>query len=158
MDERSMDIHVGGRPRPSEDYHEKPKRRAPSKLGGFLKKRWWVVVILVVLVTAVGFLAYGYITTRNELTRLSAAEDSGKSEVEKLVNEIGANLRLPDETPTLATVSDAAKLKDQEFFKHAKNGDRVLIFAETGKALLYRPSEKKVIEYSKVNLSNTSAQ
>ena len=134
------------------------KRRSDG-FGGFLKKRWWLVAIVAVLLAAVSVLGYGYVSTRNELMQLSkdGGASSAGTDAEKLVREISVYLQLPDETPTLANVSDASKLKGQDFFKDAQNGDKVLIFPKSSRALIYRPSTKKVIEYSKVDLSKSTA-
>ncbi len=118
----------------------------------FWKRRWWQVAIAAVLVAAVGYLVYGYANAQTELARLNGGSGS---EVQSLVNQIGRYLVLPDEAPTLATVNDVSKLKNQEFFKNAQNGDKVLIFSKAGRALLYRVSTKKIIEYSKVDLSSS---
>ena len=113
------------------------------------------MAVIIVLVAVVGALTYGYVTTRNELMRVAGDnKDSGKSETEQLVQKIGAYLELPNEEPTLATVNDASKLKTQNFFKNAENGDKVLIYQQAGRALIYRPSTQKVIEYARVNLGS----
>lgn len=51
-----------------------------------------------------------------------------------------------DETPTIATVSDITKLQGQPFFAKAQNGDKVYVYSNAKKAILYRPSENKIIE------------
>jgi hypothetical protein len=107
------------------------------------------------MVAAVGFLAYGYVHTRNQLKAAQNPSQTGQNETQQLVNTIGKFLTLPNETPTLATVNDVSKLQNQQFFKNAQNGDKVLVFPKAGRALLYRPSTKKVIEYSLVNLNTT---
>ena len=61
-----------------------------------------------------------------------------------------------DEKPTVATITDIEKVKDQPFFKNAKNGDRVLIFTNAKKAILYRPTEKRIIEVGAVNINQAS--
>ncbi len=77
-------------------------------------------------------------------------------EAMKLKEEVGQFLELPaDETPTVATVVDAEKVKGQAFFKNAQNGDKVLLFATSGKAILYRPTTKKIIEVAPINLGQT---
>lgn len=80
-----------------------------------------------------------------------------KDETAALVAEIGQHLELPaDETPTLATIADSEKVKSQEFFKNAQNGDKVLLYGKSGKAILYRPSTNKVIEVATINATNSS--
>lgn len=83
------------------------------------------------------------------------SENAGqeKEDVEKLVSEVAEIISLPEgETPTLATVTDVEKVKEQLFFSKAQNGDKVLIFSLAKKAFLYRPGEKKIIEVGIVNL------
>jgi len=41
-------------------------------------------------------------------------------------------------------------LADQGFFKSAENGDKVLIFVNAGKAILYRPTLNKVVDVASV--------
>ncbi len=126
----------------------KPARRSLVRV---LREHWKLAILAVAVVAGISWLAYGYMTTRSQLAKLNS--NSGGSEMQQIVNDISRYMVLPDERPTLATVNDAAKLKGQEFFKNAQDGDKVLIFSQSGRALLYRPSMKKIIEYSKVDLS-----
>jgi len=64
---------------------------------------------------------------------------------EALKTEVGTLIELPNETPTIATVTDPHELTSELFFKDAQVGDKVLIFSKAGQAILYRPSEKKII-------------
>lgn len=128
-----------------------PKPAPVARPKPWIQRWWWRVLLAVVLVGVIGFLVYGYVSAKAELTRLTAK--GSDKETKELVAQIDNYMLLPDETPTLATVNDVEKLKSQEFFKNAQNGDKVLIFSNSGRALLYRPSTKKVIEYSKVDLN-----
>ena len=111
-------------------------------------------ILIVIAVIAVILLAYGYVHTRNELKRLSDPQNNAQNETQKVVDKVGKLIVLPnDETPTAATVNDVGKLKSQEFFSRAQDGDKVLVYAKSGRAVLYRPSTNKVVEYSKVNLN-----
>lgn len=102
-----------------------------------------VVIILVAIVTPVRTKILSLV---NPQTKTSQAK-----EIDKLLHDVGKIVLLPsDETPTVATVSDITKLEDQPFFRNAKNGDKVIIYAGIRKAILYRPSLKKVIEMSTI--------
>ena len=80
-----------------------------------------------------------------------------QKETKALTDRIGSFMELPlDEQPTLATVTDQEKLKGQNFFTHAQNGDKLLVYPKAKKAILYRPSTKKVIEVS--NLISSEEQ
>ena len=71
-----------------------------------------------------------------------------------LKKEVSRIILLPDEEPQIAVVQDVDQLKrEQSFFDNAKNGDKVLIFSVAKKAVLYRPSERKIIEVGPVNQS-----
>ena len=79
----------------------------------------------------------------------------------KEISDISAKLArlmvLPtDETPTLATVSDPEKLKNQAFFANAKAGFKVLVYAKAQKAILFDPYTNKIVEVAPIN-SNTPA-
>lgn len=107
-----------------------------------------IVVLSILLVGALSVAGYFYYQYQHTPEKINAQE------IADLVKTIGAVLELPTgETPTLATVSDKSKLENQPFFKNAENGDKVLIFADAGKAVLYRPGTKKIIDVTSVSLN-----
>jgi len=66
-----------------------------------------------------------------------------------ITNTVGRLIELPEGTPQIATVTDAATLKEnQPFFDKAQNGDQVLVFQT--EAILYRPSLNKIINVAPV--------
>ncbi|MBX4206308.1 hypothetical protein KW784_00740 [Candidatus Parcubacteria bacterium] len=74
---------------------------------------------------------------------------SAEAQVRKLVEEVGQAIILPqDELPTVAKVADASQLSDQPFFANARTGDNILIFEKSKKAVLWRPSVRRVVEVS----------
>ncbi|HLL61090.1 MAG TPA: LytR C-terminal domain-containing protein, partial [Candidatus Nitrosocosmicus sp.] len=83
---------------------------------------------------------------------------AAEKEVTGLIKKVNRLMQLPDkEKPTVATVSDIQKLKNQAFFANAKNGDKVLIYTQAKKAILYRPSINKIIEVAPINLGDQTA-
>lgn len=122
------------------------------------KKRAKTLFVLFVVLVVLG--AGGYLYKRNqdlsaENKRLSNPTEVAKQQQEELVALVGALVDLPSgETPTVATVSDSAKLKEQAFFELAQNGDKVLIYTKAKKAYLYRPSTDKIINIAPVNIGD----
>ena len=68
-------------------------------------------------------------------------------ENQKIIDAVGSLITLPsDETPTIATVTDLSQLQGLPLFQNAALGDKVLIYTKSKKAILYRPSENKIID------------
>jgi hypothetical protein len=84
---------------------------------------------------------------------------NNEAATKKLVKKISKFMILPAGLPTLATVTDKSKLASQPFFRNAENGDKVLIYPEVQKVILYRPSKRKVVEVATAQtIVNTSEQ
>ncbi len=80
-----------------------------------------------------------------------------KAEVRTLTEKVGRLIVLPqDEDPTVATVSDPEALKDQTFFADAKKGDKVLIYTNAKKAILYDPTLNKIITVAPLTIGDSS--
>jgi hypothetical protein len=106
----------------------------------------FLIILFVLIVVAFSLIAY-----RTNHADPGAAT---QKEIKNLTSRIGGVMELPaGEQPTLATVTDQEKLKGQEFFAHAKNGDKLLIYPKAKKAILYRPSSRKIIEVTNLTSS-----
>ena len=114
-----------------------------------LKK--YLVKVLVIAVLALGTSSYYFY---NEASMLKKDPNkTAKEDTDKLVAQIGKLIVLPEgETPTVVTVSDPEKLKDQAFFSRAKTGDKVLIYTNARKALLYDVENNKIVEVAPINI------
>ncbi|MFA9262800.1 MAG: hypothetical protein ACEQSB_05660 [Undibacterium sp.] len=112
-----------------------------------------IIVLSSLLLVALSVAGYFYYQYRHS-PKVQSAE-----EIKNLKEEIGAMFELPtDEEPTLATVTDREKLAEQPFFQKAENGDKVLIYSNSGRAVLYRPSQKKIIDVTAVNVAKPAAE
>lgn len=113
-----------------------------------------LLLIVLLLIGAAALTAYG-VTQKPEVLGLSNDPNAkAAAEVQSVIAEVGKLMDLPaGEQPVLATVSDVDKLKEQPFFRKAVNGDKVLIYGSDRRAILYRPSEKRILEVGAININ-----
>lgn len=88
----------------------------------------------------------------NEESARQAAKAVAARENQALIAKVGSLIVLPDEEPSIATVVDKTKLADQPFFEKSENGDKLLIFTQARKAILYRVSANKIINVAVINI------
>jgi len=133
-----------------------------SGLSRLIKSGINKILLIIIFLVLIGGIVYFYTQYRNskiEIEKLTKDQDSLASlEAKKLVDTVAELIVLPDESPTVATITDITKLKHQEFFANAKNGDKVLIYNQSKKAILYRPSVNKIIDIAPVNLGGQHSQ
>lgn len=80
-------------------------------------------------------------------------QKTAQEETRLLTAAVSQLIVLPEgEDPTIATVNDPEKLKDQPFFARAQKGDKVLIYTRAKKAILYNPFSNKIVEVAPVNI------
>lgn len=118
------------------------------------------LVLVLSIITLIGlgvaaFSFYEYSKTQKELQAIkkstTASQKTTNDQVSKIVAEVSKLIKLPEgELPTMATISDINKLKDQPFFKNSKNGDILLVYNKAGKAILYNPTDKKIVEVAPI--------
>lgn len=121
-------------------------------MGSFWSKLGKValIVIVVAIVGGGGYFGYYYYTKYQAVKK--NPDIITKEETNWLVDQVGKLMTLPsDEVPTIATVIDKDKLKDQSFFANSQNGDKVLVYTKAKKAILYRPNTNKIVEVGPVN-------
>ena len=115
----------------------------------FLQKN--VVAILAVL--AIAGAGSGYYFFNQYQTLKQNPQAITDKENTALVAKLGLLIELPtNEQPTIATVADPSKLKDQPFFANAKTGDRVFIYTNAKKAILYDEAANKIVEVAPINI------
>lgn len=89
--------------------------------------------------------------------RLNNPTQAAKKDAAETIAAVGRLMLLPaNEEPTVMQVTDVSKLKDQPFFANALNGDKVLIYAKSKKAILYRLTTNKIIDVAPVNIGSTT--
>lgn len=116
------------------------------------KKFLFAFFILAVIILCVGlfliFKAYNF--GKNY-------QNSSQEKAQNIVEKVSKLVVLPEnETPTIATVTDPDKLKDQPFFSGAKEGFKVLIYSNSKKAVLYDPFLNKVVQIGPIIIGDTN--
>lgn len=128
--------------------------QAPAKKKKIGKKIVSFLLFLLVLCLAAtsGYFYYQYqkLSKSPVATQIQAEEDA-----QKMIKAVGKLILLPkDESPTVATVTDVEKLKDQPFFKDAKNGNKVLIYPNLKQVIVYDPEANMIINVGSVNFGD----
>lgn len=128
-----------------------PKAAVGSKVLPLL-----LILILVAAGAGMYYLWSGKMAVVREIAELRAdPQKIARQESKTLVETVGKLIVLPEgEDPTIATVSNVERLKDQPFFARAKVGDKVLIYTSARKAILYSPQANKILEVAPVNIGN----
>ena len=127
-----------------------------KKLEKYMSKRnTYILGVVLFVIFGVVPSFYFYSQYQKSQALLKDPALAAKEEGKQLIIRIGKLIELPKgENPTIATVSDINKLKDQVFFAQAKNGDKVLIYGNAKKAILYRSSINKLINVGPININN----
>ncbi|OGH07510.1 MAG: hypothetical protein A2171_02355 [Candidatus Levybacteria bacterium RBG_13_35_9] len=120
------------------------------------KERVAVFLIVVVLIITGGFVYYKNQIAKSQVSQQTLSLTQQKEqENNDLIEKVGKLILLPtNEQPTIATITDKSQLSTQPFFNNAVDGDRVLVYANAKKAILYRPSTNKIIEVAPVNITS----
>jgi len=120
-----------------------------------LKQNFMKVGVPVIAILALALAGYFYSQVRVLKTNPQAV---AQQEVDALVAKVSKLVVLPaGETPTVATVSDPEALKDQPFFALSVKGDKVLIYAQAKKAILYSVTLNKIIDVAPLNIGAQKA-
>lgn len=122
----------------------------PASSGISVKKVLLVLVPALLVVGSAGSSVYFY----KQVQSLKAnPQAQAQAQADAVVSKVSQLIVLPtDEKPTVATVTDPSKLKDQPFFANAKAGDEVLLYTNAKKAVLYDPTANKIVDVAPINL------
>lgn len=114
--------------------------------------------VIFIGIAILGLFLAGYFYYELRKTRQNPQIQSRK-EIESIVSKVGKLVVLPkNETPTLATVSDPSVLSGQVFFSNAQVGDKVLIYPESKRAILYNPKLNRVVETAPLSIGEQKNQ
>lgn len=114
----------------------------------------WVIVAVFAVISL--FLLTQYNDAKAKLASPQASVAAAK-QVSDTLGKVAKLAVVPtNETPTVATVANAAKLKGQSFFANAKDGDKVIVYSQAKEAILYRPSTNQIVTIAPVTAPTAS--
>lgn len=119
--------------------------------------RWAIVGLAALLVVVIGAAVFFYGEwQRYRDDPVEAQEDQIQRDVNKVVRKVGKLMFLPeDEVPSLVTVDNKDEINEnQEFFRLTEDGDKMLIYRQARKAILYRPKINKIVNVASINVDN----
>lgn len=129
-----------------------------AKNGG--NKFGLFILILIALIAILGFVwsFKKYVDTKKQLTAVTSVEgqqEIAKKEIHQLLDKVGKLIVLPaDEEPTVATIADVEALrKEQSFYSDAQNGNKVLIYMQAKKAIIYDEERNILINVGPIFLN-----
>ncbi len=118
--------------------------------GGVFKQKFITIIVPIIAIVAIVLSGYFYLQVR---TLSKNPQAIAQKESDDVIAKVSKLVVLPaGEVPTIATVSDPEALKDQAFFTNAQKGDKVLIYAQAKKAILYSVTLNKIIDVAPLNI------
>ena len=126
----------------------------------------FILLIILCIALVATLISRHNINKKIDLLDANKQSERNKQETAALVKKISKLIVLPsDETPTVATITDAVGLaKNQSFYKGSQDGDKVLIYFKAQKAYIYSPTLDRLINVgpvfvdSKTNTSTPSVE
>jgi hypothetical protein len=129
---------------------------------GNAKKSNFTGLIIFVLIVVILGLAWYFLMVKGQKPVAIApqvpAQDQTKQEVQSLVASVGKLMVLPSEEPLVATIDDPAALqKEQPFYAGSEKGDKLLIFFQARKAVIYNPARNVIVNAGPIIMQQDQA-
>lgn len=142
-----------------EEQSIQPEMKTPEANRLQAKKIKSITIATAILIIAAALSLFFFIKTQSDQANLKNNPQAlTKKQTEEIVSKVGKLVILPQgETPTVATITDPQKFKNQPFFAQALKDDQILIYASAKEAILYRPSRNIVINMAPASVDPTKS-
>lgn len=101
------------------------------------KKLIALIASIIVVVGLVAVIVFQQITINSKTTE--------EEEARNIQNQLSKLMILPKEEALVSEIKNVNEIKDQAFFSKAENGDKVLIFVQDAKIVIYRDCDNKIV-------------
>ena len=110
-----------------------------------------IVTLFILFIITLGGAVYFFVQYRKVQTLNNSNSLSTEEEVMNVVGLVSKHVVLPkDEIPSIAIVDNVEELKNLAFFENAKNGFKVLVYRQSGLAVMYDPESDLVVNMAKI--------
>jgi len=106
-----------------------------------VKIRRIIAIVGLVIIVALAVLSWFLFDKYQQALR-----SNPQTETSALMQRIGQVIALPPEQPTIATVLDRQKLSNKALADKAQNNDKLIIFPQAKRIILYRPDTQRVVD------------
>jgi hypothetical protein len=122
------------------------------------------IALIIIAFLAIAAIAWGVMRYGNpDSEQLVASGDTpivqeeSEAEVVRLLENVSRHMLLPEEgLPMVATVTHAESLiAEQPFYSGVKNGDKLIIFEQSRKAIIYSPTRDIIVNVGPIQLPET---
>ena len=141
---------------------EQETTRKPRKAATKTPYRAYLLVVLaIVILGGGGYYGYNYWQKNYASADAKAVADAAKADAEKkaILEKLSKLMVLPAGDPVLFKVNDEETMKKQQaFFKDTKNDDVLLVFQESSKAIIFRPSTNMIVNVGPINFDQNQAK
>lgn len=127
---------------------EKKQKVKDNSTNGNKKLTFVLIVVVVALLAALSGSVY---LLMKEKKKSENPTQVATEEANRIKDRLGKLILLPEGVePTIATVIDADKLREQnaEFYKNAKNGDKLIVYSD--RAILYDMEQNIIINVAPI--------
>ena len=105
-----------------------------------LKNKVVLAIIAIALIAIIGYFGW------NMMHAGGTQAEKAQAEAKSLSAEVAKIMVVPNETPIVASVEQADTLKkEQPFYANVQNGDKLLIYPQAAKAIIFRESSNMII-------------
>lgn len=87
-----------------------------------------------------------------------AVDTNPKTVEQRTVEQVADMFEAPTEKPSVTTVTDASRLSNKELASRAKNDDKLLIYAESKRIVIFRPSSSKIVDILTIRDTSGAAE
>jgi len=136
-----------------EEYFDDIQEKKSSRFSKKGKTRLILSALLALVIVLGAWFVFQHVAS-DEYKQKAA-----QKEVVELIAKVRTKMILPtNEEPAIFDITDPAQLSAQQaFFSDAIQGDKLLVYSKTAKAIIYSPSRKLIVNVGPVTFDQDTA-